>query len=207
MDAPPTHNDQARSLEVDDNEWSKRSLHWLRQGASASPKDKRVRRRPSRDPLILAGHGVSLGSKPARSSFATASPTIRRSRKPIASSKAMPTSRHGSSCWTAAAHHVRRAHVAERAESPARQNRLDRQRGAVVSGESFAANRERVAWQTETRSDRRKRMEFCNALIAKKIEGCKITLETSLRRSQAWEARYSEQRPTLLALPTILPDR
>ena len=42
----------------------------------------------------------------------------------------------------------------------------------VASGESFAANRERVAWQTETRSDRRKRMEFCNALIAKKIEGC-----------------------------------
>ena len=29
----------------------------------------------------------------------------------------------------------------------------------VVSGDSFAANRERVAWQTETRSDRRKRME------------------------------------------------
>ena len=47
----------------------------------------------------------------------------------------------------------------------------------VVSGDSFAANRERVAWQTETRSDRRKRMEFCNALIAQKIEGCIQTLE------------------------------
>lgn len=30
-------------------------------------------------------------------------------------------------------------------------------------------------------------MEFCNALVAKKIEGCKVTLETSLRRSDAWE--------------------
>ena len=58
----------------------------------------------------------------------------------------------------------------------------------VASGESFAANRDRVAWQAETRSNRRKRMEFCNGLIAKKIEGCIITLETSLRRSPAWEA-------------------
>ena len=57
----------------------------------------------------------------------------------------------------------------------------------VISGDSFAANRDRVAWQAETRSDRRKRMEFCNALIAKKIEGCIVTLEKSLRRSDAWE--------------------
>ena len=36
----------------------------------------------------------------------------------------------------------------------------------VASGDSFAANRERVAWQAETRSNQRKRMEFCNALIS-----------------------------------------
>jgi hypothetical protein len=29
--------------------------------------------------------------------------------------------------------------------------------------------------------------EFCNTLIAKKIEGCVLTLEKSLRRSDAWE--------------------
>ena len=46
----------------------------------------------------------------------------------------------------------------------------------VVSGEGFAASRERVAWQMDTRSDRRKRMEFCNVLIAQKIEGCVQTL-------------------------------
>jgi hypothetical protein len=32
-----------------------------------------------------------------------------------------------------------------------------------------------------------KRIEFCNALIAKKIEGCILRLEKSLRRSEAWE--------------------
>jgi CRISPR-associated protein Cas1 len=57
----------------------------------------------------------------------------------------------------------------------------------VISGDSFAANRHRVAWQTETLSDPRKRMQFCNALITKKIEGCVLTLEKSLRRSAAWE--------------------
>jgi hypothetical protein len=41
----------------------------------------------------------------------------------------------------------------------------------VISGDSFAANRHRAAWQAETRSDPRKRMAFCNALITKKIEG------------------------------------
>jgi CRISPR-associated protein Cas1 len=58
---------------------------------------------------------------------------------------------------------------------------------SVVSGDSFAANRHRAAWQAETRSDPRKRMEFCNALIMKKIEGCILTLEKSLRRCEAWE--------------------
>ena len=57
----------------------------------------------------------------------------------------------------------------------------------VISGDSFAANRHRAAWQAETRSDPRKRMEFCNTLIAKKIEGCVLTLEKSLRRSDTWE--------------------
>ena len=70
----------------------------------------------------------------------------------------------------------------------------------VASGESFAANRDRVAWQTETRSDRRKRMEFCNALIAKKIEGCIQTLETSLRRSYAWDRAMKRARDDLARL-------
>ena len=75
----------------------------------------------------------------------------------------------------------------------------------VASGESFAASRERVAWQTETRSDRRKRMEFCNALIAKKIEGCVQTLETSLRRSYAWDRAMKRARDDLARLASDPP--
>jgi CRISPR-associated endonuclease Cas1 len=70
----------------------------------------------------------------------------------------------------------------------------------VASGESFAANRDRVAWQAETRSNRRKRMEFCNALIAKKIEGCAQTLETSLRQSFAWDRAMKRARNDLARL-------
>jgi CRISP-associated protein Cas1 len=70
----------------------------------------------------------------------------------------------------------------------------------VISGDSFAANRERVAWQSETRSDRRKRMEFCNALIARKIEGCMQTLMESLRRSHAWDRAMKRAEDDLARL-------
>src|SRR5271154_2507218 len=42
---------------VDDHEWADRSRHWG--DRPPHPKDKRLKR-PSHDPLILAGHGVSL---------------------------------------------------------------------------------------------------------------------------------------------------
>jgi len=70
----------------------------------------------------------------------------------------------------------------------------------VASGENFAANRERVTWQTATRSDKRKRMEFCTALIARKIEGCVTTLETSLRHSFAWDRAMKRARDDLTRL-------
>jgi CRISPR-associated protein Cas1 len=76
----------------------------------------------------------------------------------------------------------------------------------VISGDSFAANRERVAWQTETRSDRRKRMEFCNALIARKIEGCMQTLEESLRHSHAWDRAMKRAKDDLARLAKDAPE-
>ena len=198
MDAPPTHNDQARSLEVDDNEWSKRSLHWLRQGASASPKDKRVRRRRSRDPLILAGHGVSLqidaGTLLARNGF-THYPQKQETYRFFKGDADLPPRiimLDGSGSITFDV-------LTWLNEQKVPLVKIDWTGNAVciVSGDSFAANRDRVAWQTETRSNRRKRMEFCNALIAKKIDGCIETLETSLRRSEVWDKAMttSPRRP------------
>ena len=57
----------------------------------------------------------------------------------------------------------------------------------AISGYGYAANPHRVAWQVETESDNCRRMKFCNQLITRKIEGCILTLEKSIRRSEAWE--------------------
>jgi CRISPR-associated endonuclease Cas1 len=75
----------------------------------------------------------------------------------------------------------------------------------VVSGGGLATSRDRVAWQTETRSNLRKRMEFCNALIARKIEGCIQTLETSLRRSDTWDRAMKRARDDLTRLANDAP--
>ena len=71
----------------------------------------------------------------------------------------------------------------------------------VISGDSFAAKPRacRMA-DRDTRSDRRKRMEFCNALIARKIEGCVQTLEESLRRSHAWDRAMKRAKDDLARL-------
>jgi len=76
----------------------------------------------------------------------------------------------------------------------------------AVRGEGFAASRERVEWQIGTRSDRRKRVEFCNTLIAKKIEGCLQTLETSLRRCFAWDRATKRARDDLARLANDPPE-
>ena len=57
----------------------------------------------------------------------------------------------------------------------------------AISGTGLATNPHRVAWQIETSADNDRRMEFCNQLITRKIEGCILTLEKSIRRSDAWE--------------------
>jgi CRISPR/Cas system-associated endonuclease Cas1 len=48
-------------------------------------------------------------------------------------------------------------------------------------------------------------MEFCNALIAKKIEASIITLEKSIRRSDAWETAMRTAYSTLTTLEEIPP--
>ena len=200
MDIPPPHTGQARSLEADDSEWSERSVYWLRQGSNKRPKDKRLRR-PSYDPLILAGHGVSLrveaGTLLVRNGF-THYPQKQETHRYFKADPNLPPRiimLDGSGSITFDV-------LTWLNEQKVPLIKIDWTGNAVivVSGDSFAANRERVAWQAETRSNRRKRMEFCNALIAKKIEGCVVTMETSLRRSPAWEAAIQRAHADLTRL-------
>ena len=70
----------------------------------------------------------------------------------------------------------------------------------VSSFEGFAADQERVAWQLATRNDASSRMSFCNALIARKIEGCVTTLEQCIWPSDAWDKAMDRAHADLATL-------
>jgi CRISP-associated protein Cas1 len=171
-----------QSLSADDSEWADRSRHWSHQPSRS--KDRRFRRRPPGDPLILAGHGVSLrieaGTLLIRNGF-THYPQKRETYRYFKGDADLPPRiivLDGSGSITFDV-------LTWLNEQRLPLVKVDWTGNAitVISGDSFAANRHRAAWQAETR----KRMEFCNTLIAKKIEGCVLTLEKSLRRSDPWE--------------------
>jgi CRISP-associated protein Cas1 len=205
MDNLPPHTGRTVSLKADDREWSERSLHWVQRGRV--PRDKRGRRQPSLDPLILAGHGVSLrieaGTLLIRNGF-THYPQKRETYRYFKGDADLPPRiimLDGSGSITFDV-------LTWLNEQKVPLVKIDRASNAVtvVSGDSFSANRERVAWQTETRSDRRKRMEFCNTLIARKIEGCMQTLEESLRHSHAWDRAMKRAKDDLARLAKDPPE-
>ena len=190
---------------TDDLEWVDRSRHWTNRGTG--PKDKRVRRHPRRDPLILAGHGVSLrveaGTLLIRNGF-THYPQKQQTHRYFKGDADLPSRimmLDGSGSITFDV-------LSWLNEQQVPLVKIDWTGNAVtvVSGDSFAADRERVAWQTEIRSDRRKRMEFCNALIARKIEGCMQTLEELLRRSHAWDRAMKRAEDDLARLAKNPPE-
>ena len=172
--------------------------------AARVSKDKRVRRQHSRDPLILAGHGVSLrieaGTLLIRNGF-THYPQKQETYRFFKGDADLPPRiimLDGSGSITFDV-------LTWLNEQKVPLVKIDWTGNAVtvVSGDSFAANRERVAWQTETRSNRRKRMEFCNALIAKKIEGCILPWRHPSVAPTHGTGRCDEPVMTSLALQTI----
>ena len=190
---------------LDDQGWADRSRHWSQRGARS--KDKRARRQRSRDSLILAGHGVSLrveaGTLLVRNGF-THYPQKQEQYRYFKGDADLPPriiilDGSGSISFDV---------LTWLNEQKVPLVKIDWTGSAVtvISGDSFAANRERVAWQTETRSDRRKRMDFCNALIARKIGGCIQTLEESLRHSHAWDRAMKRAKDDLTRLANDPPE-
>jgi CRISPR-associated protein Cas1 len=183
----------------DDSEWADRSRHWSQRPSCS--KDRRFRRQPSGDPLILAGHGVSLqidaGTLLVRNGF-NHYPQKQKTCRFFKGDADLPSriimlDGTGSITFDV---------LTWLNEQKVPLVKIDWTGNAVtvVSVDSFAANRDRVAWQAETRSNPRKRVEFCNALIAKKIDGCIETLETSLRRSEVWDKAMRRARDDLVRL-------
>jgi CRISP-associated protein Cas1 len=185
--------------EDDDHVWSDRSAYWSKQ-LHVAPRKSPKRIKP-REPLTLAGHGVSLkvdaGSILIRNGF-THYPQKQDTYRFFKGDAALPSRiimLDGSGTITFDV-------LAWLNQQRVPLVRVDWIGNVVtaVSGNGFAANQERVAWQTEIRSDKRKRMEFCNALIARKIEGCIQTLEESLRRSPTWDRAMKRARDDLTRL-------
>jgi CRISP-associated protein Cas1 len=173
-------------LENDDLEWSERGSHWA---AQLRANDRRLaKREKSRQPLTLAGHGVLLkidaGTLLVRNGF-TRYPQKQETYRYFKGDAALPARiimLDGSGSITFDV-------LSWLAEQNVPLIRVDWAGEVVstVSGTGFAVNPHRVSWQIETSADNHRRMEFCNQLITRKIEGCVLTLEKSIRRSAAWE--------------------
>jgi CRISPR-associated protein Cas1 len=200
-----TQVDPLRVFHEDDTDWLLRSQHWTQQ--AKGKRDRRERRRRSSKPLALAGHGVSLrieaGTLLIRNGF-THYPQKQETFRFFKGDADLPPriimlDGSGSVSFDV---------LSWLNEQKVPLVKIDWTGNAVtvISGDGFAANRERVAWQIETRSDRRKRMEFCNALIARKIEGCIQTLEESLRHSHALDRAMKRAKDDLARLAQDPPD-
>src|SRR5580693_7590677 len=146
--------------EADDTDYEIRTAFWAqRQGGK---EDRRLKRRSPREPLVLAGHGVSLrveaGTLLIRNGF-THYPQKQETYRYFKGDVDLPPriimlDGSGSISFDV---------LTWLNEQKVPLVKIDWTGNAVtvISGDSFAADRERVAWQTAVRSDTRKRMEFC----------------------------------------------
>lgn len=158
--------------------WAKRNEFWETKG---KPTRYRAKRERSREPLILCGHGVSLnvdrGTLLIRDGL-THYPQERAIHRLYRGDPALPPrilmlDGSGSLSFDV---------LAWLSEQSIPLMRID-WRGEVVSvigGAGYAQTREHVAWQTETREDPERRLEFACDLIAAKLRASLKTLNEAV---------------------------
>ncbi|MGO4705789.1 CRISPR-associated endonuclease Cas1 [Microvirga sp. 2MCAF38] len=172
-------------ISEDDAEWADRSDYWLRRPKLVKRRAKTAR---STEPLILCGHGVSLrieaGTLLIKNGF-THYPQKQEIYRFFRGSLDRPSriillEGSGSISFDV---------LSWLSEQEIPLVRID-WRGQVISaigGNGYAANRHRTQWQIETRTDLQRRLAFSIDLIARKIDGCILTLEKAVPRSPDWE--------------------
>lgn len=181
-----------------DTSWAWRSELWAKRAFSALATAKGKRRA---DPLILCGHGVALkieaGSLMVRNGF-THHPQKREEFRFFKGSLDIPPQiimLDGSGNVTfdvlnwLADQGVTLARLTWRGEV-----------ATVAAGHGYAANPHRVQWQRQTRANSSARMAWCIDLIARKIEGCILTLEKAVPRSARWNAAMERAYADLTTL-------
>jgi CRISPR-associated protein Cas1 len=171
----------------DDLEWAERGEHWLADSRAAIlPRGKRERRH---QPLILCGHGVSLridsGALVIRDGF-THYPQADETYRFFRGDRALPTRiimLDGSGAlsfdvltWLAQ-QGVALIHINWKGQVL-----------SAMSASGYAADGQKVAWQTTTRADKQKRMAFSTGLIVRKLAGSIETLRAAIPPSPRRDA-------------------
>jgi CRISP-associated protein Cas1 len=199
--------DGAASSEVDD--WLARSEHWIAEARIAARGRRRRERR--KDPLILCGHGVSLridsGTLLIRNGL-THYPQQREEHRFFKGDPAIPPRiimLDGSGCISFDV-------IDWASEQGVPLVRISWQGNvvSVIAGSGFAADRDKVRWQTETHADPVRRMEFATDLIRRKIAGSIETLETLIPDTAPCQAAITRLHLELDRLtaqpPRTIPD-
>lgn len=160
----------------DDTDWAERSEYWIAESTANVPK-RRLRQRKSM-PLILCGHGISMrienGALVIRDGF-THYPQKQAQYRHFPRDLDLPTrilllDGSGTLSFDVL------SWLAEQGIALARV-KWTGEVATVASGTGHAADRDKVAWQNETRADNFKRLAFAADLIRQKITASITTLE------------------------------
>jgi CRISP-associated protein Cas1 len=190
---------------VDDASWSSRCWFW--QDKSSRSNRRQPKKQKNSQPLILAGHGISLrienGSLFIRGGL-THYPQKAEVHRFFRGGLNVPERIILLDCSGGISFDVI-AWLAEQ-EIPLIQINWKGEIICVAGTSAYSANPERVRWQTETYSDENRRIEFCRSIITKKIEASILTLEKSIRRSNKWEAAMKAAYSALTRLDNNCPE-
>jgi CRISPR-associated endonuclease Cas1 len=183
------------------DDWAARSEFWASETTKSTPKRKLRQRNPT--PLILCGHGVSLrienGALVIRDGF-THYPQKQDCRRYFPRDLELParillldgsgTLSFDVLSW-----------LAEQGVALARV-KWTGEIATVASGSGYAANRDKIRWQHETRADDAKRFSFAADTIRRKIIASIATLENNVPASPARDTAIDKARIGIARLTT-----
>jgi CRISPR-associated protein Cas1 len=171
---------------VSGNTWSSRCWYW--QDKLSRSNGRQPKRQKNRQPLVLAGHGVSLrieGGSLAVGGGLTHYPQIWDKYHFFRGALDLPERIVLLDCSGSISFDVL-SWLADQ-NIPLVQINWKGDIICLAGTSAYSANPERVRWQIETHQNPHRRIEFCRSIISKKIEASILTLEKSIPRSEKWE--------------------
>ncbi|WP_174286289.1 CRISPR-associated endonuclease Cas1 [Sphingomonas bacterium] len=185
----------------DDIEWAERSAHWIEEAANQRRPRRLRQRNPT--PLILCGHGVSLriehGALIIRDGF-THYPQQQTKYRYYPGDLETPTrilllDGSGTLSFDVL------SWLAEQGVALARV-KWTGEVATVASGTGYAADRDKLRWQNETRADNTKRLGFAADLIRQKVTASIRTLENHIPASRAQAVAIEKAKAGMEKLTT-----